>query len=202
MPNEIDRRQFLRTARTAAVLAASTAAWPRRLQLAAGQAPATAGTKIGTASYTPVQDYPIRAKRFSDVTMKDAFWRPKIATNATVTIPFEVEKLTVAGRVLSGNVLEAAMLSLETHPDPALQRVVESSVADIAGRTTRRNDDFEAAATYFFTAGRHDLVDRAVKTADALYLDFQQHDPPFSGGERDAINCLQLYRVTHDPKHL
>ena len=27
-------------------------------------------------------------------------------------------------------------------------------------------------------------------------------NPPFSGGERDAINCLQLYRVTHDKKHL
>ena len=28
------------------------------------------------------------------------------------------------------------------------------------------------------------------------------NDPPFSGGERDAINCVQLYRVTHDKKHL
>ena len=27
-------------------------------------------------------------------------------------------------------------------------------------------------------------------------------NPPFSGGERDAINCVQLYRVTHDKKHL
>ena len=27
-------------------------------------------------------------------------------------------------------------------------------------------------------------------------------DPPFSGGERDAINCVQLYRATHDKKHL
>ena len=26
--------------------------------------------------------------------------------------------------------------------------------------------------------------------------------PPFSGGERDAINGIQLYRVTHDKKHL
>ena len=28
------------------------------------------------------------------------------------------------------------------------------------------------------------------------------NNPPFSGGERDAINCVQLYRATHDRKHL
>ena len=28
------------------------------------------------------------------------------------------------------------------------------------------------------------------------------NNPPFSGGERDAINCVQLYRATHDKKHL
>ena len=31
---------------------------------------------------------------------------------------------------------------------------------------------------------------------------FKRDNPPFSGGERDAINCLQLYRATHDKKHL
>ncbi len=35
-----------------------------------------------------------------------------------------------------------------------------------------------------------------------MYEDFSLNDPPFSGGERDAINCLQLYRATHDKKHL
>src|SRR5262249_56395068 len=28
------------------------------------------------------------------------------------------------------------------------------------------------------------------------------HTPPFSGGERDAINCVQLYRATGNKKHL
>src|SRR6185437_2974584 len=34
------------------------------------------------------------------------------------------------------------------------------------------------------------------------YRDFVTRNPPFSGGERDAINCVQLYRVTHEKKHL
>src|SRR5207344_2986938 len=61
---------------------------------------------------------------------------------------------------------------------------------------------FEIAATWFQTTGRRELLDNAVKTADALYTNFVTNNPPFSGGERDAINCVQLYRVTHDKKHL
>jgi len=45
-------------------------------------------------------------------------------------------------------------------------------------------------------------LDHSIEAAAALYDDFRLHNPPFSGGERDAINCIQLYRVTHDRKHL
>src|SRR5262249_10267858 len=56
--------------------------------------------------------------------------------------------------------------------------------------------------TYFAMTGRRDLLDGAVNDAGALYDDFAENNPPFSGGERDAINCIQLYRTTHDKKHL
>src|SRR5439155_6765505 len=58
------------------------------------------------------------------------------------------------------------------------------------------------AATLYNTDGRRDLLDQAIRSADAIYDDFVKRNPPFSGGERDAINCVQLYRVTHDKKHL
>jgi hypothetical protein len=45
-------------------------------------------------------------------------------------------------------------------------------------------------------------LDPAIATAATLYENFKVKRPPFSGGERDAINCLQLYRATHDKKHL
>lgn len=64
------------------------------------------------------------------------------------------------------------------------------------------NRKFEIAAAYYNATGNRDLIDNAIKSADALYEDFRVHNPPFSGGERDAINCVQLYRVTHDKKHL
>jgi DUF1680 family protein len=204
MGHDVDRREFLKAARTVAGAVAYTAAMPKGAELkpAGLQASKPGDVRISSQNYTPVDDYPIRPKLSFDVLMKDRFWNPKVTTNAEVTIPFEVQKLTEGGRALTGNVLEAAMLSLRTHPNPALQEVVDASVRTMASRPARGNGDFEAAATYYLTTGKRDLVDRAVTTADALYEDFRQRSPPFSGGERDAINCVQLYRATHDKKHL
>src|SRR5258705_2105077 len=73
--------------------------------------------RIFSVSYTP-RDYPIQPVRFSGITLTDSFWKPKIATNAAATIPELAAR--DEGRGLTGNVLEAAILSLETHPNPAL----------------------------------------------------------------------------------
>src|SRR6185295_15764856 len=100
----IARRDFLK--------AASVAAGAVPL-VAAAKRGAGADVRIAGTSYTPIQDYPIRPKPHSEVTIADRFWKPKIETNAKVTIPFEVEKLSETGRGFAGNVLEAAMLSLK-----------------------------------------------------------------------------------------
>src|SRR5437660_10660754 len=78
--------------------------------------------RISGTTYTPAE-YPIIAKRYSEVRLKDQFWSPKVKTNAEVTIPFEVQKLmdSASAREFGGGVLEAAILSLQTHPDPKLQ---------------------------------------------------------------------------------
>jgi DUF1680 family protein len=185
----MNRRDFLKTASIVSGVLASAGVLAER-DVAAGSA---AGG-----------DYPIRPQAFADVMLNDTFWKPKVATNATVTIPLEVRKATERGR-LTGNVLEAAMQSLRTHPDAALQAQVDEAVRAIAARPPRgplSNDGFEVAATYFNTTGKRDLVDRASTTAEAIAADFRAKNPPFSGGERDAINCLQLYKATRDKAHL
>src|SRR5580765_5201719 len=198
MGRPVARREFLNTASAAAGAFAYAAGHP----LTEAQAPRPADTRLSGTPYTPIPDYPIRPVRHSAVTLTDTFWQPKVATNATVTIPFEVQKLTENGRTLSGNVLEAAILSLEVRPDPVLQAQVDAAVQAMLARPGGGNNGFEVAAAWFLATGKRDLVDRAIAAADALYEDFRVNDPPFSGGERDAINCLQLYRVTHDKKHL
>jgi DUF1680 family protein len=193
MDHHLNRRDFLKTASVVSGVLASAGV------LSAGEAAA--------APVAP-GEYPIQPRPFSDVTLTDTFWKPRVATNAAVTIPFEVRKETERGRPLAGNVLEAAMQSLRTHPDAALQAAVDSAVAAMLARPQggRRgplaNDEFEAAATWFRTTGKRDLVDRAATIAAAIAADMREKDPPFSGGERDAINCLQLYTVTRDQAHL
>jgi len=192
----IPRRAFLKAAASATVLAGTN----RRSD--AAQVPPR-DVKISGQSYTPARDYPIRAVRYSDVTLTDGFWKPKVDRNANVTIPFEVEKISGGGRGFSGNVLEAAILSLETHPNPALQAQVDARVQALRQAPPGTgNGGFEVAATYFHATGNRVLIDRAIGAADALYEEFRTNNPPFSGGERGATNCLQLYRVTNDKKHL
>src|SRR5262245_58762833 len=193
---QVDRREFL----IAVPAAAGIAAYARTHQGVAKPTPADVG--ISATPYTPVADYPIQPKRHWEVTLRDGFWKPRVATNAAVTIPFEFQKAAGAMRGLNGNILEAGMLSLRTHPDPQLQAKVDAEVHRLLQKPDEGSNGFEVAATRYQLTGQRDLLDKAIRIADAIYDDFRTRNPPFSGGERDAMNCVQLYRSTHDKKHL
>jgi len=148
MDAKLSRRRFLKTAPPAAGMLAY-----------AGQAPAnpapqtkrkSSGVTLSGTAYTPVPDYPIQPKRYSEVTVKDTFWKPKITTNAEVTIPFEVQKLaeSASAREFGGGVLEAAILSLQTHPDAQLQARVDARIERLRQASASGNSGFEIAATY------------------------------------------------------
>jgi DUF1680 family protein len=206
---KIARRDFLKATSAAVSAAASVAAVnasaPDGVYGQARPSPQSADPAISATAYTPVRDYRIQPKRYSDVRITDTFWKPKIAINAAVTIPFEIRKFASTPRDFSYNVLEAAILSLKTHPDAQLQAQVEARLQQLKDARSGRNGGngiFEVAATCYHTTGNRDLLDQAIITAGTLYNEFHDKNPPFSGGERDAINCVQLYRVTHDKKHL
>src|SRR4029453_11610338 len=115
----------LKTASVVSGVLASAGVFPKRVSTAATDV-------IGP-------DYPIHPRAFFEVTLTDAFWKPKVATNATVTIPFEVQKLQGSQRGLTGNGLEAAMMSLRTHPNPELQAQVDAAVRSIASKPGEGN---------------------------------------------------------------
>src|SRR5688572_26528037 len=131
---------------------------------------ATPTAPIASQMLLAARDYAIQPKRYADVTLTDAFWKPKVDRNAQVTIPFEVSKRAESGgRGLNGNVLEAAILSLATHPNAELQRAVDARIDAIRqGTPGRSNGGFEVAATYFNVTGKRDLVDLAIRSADML----------------------------------
>jgi len=193
----IGRRDFLKTAPAAA----AAGAWVAGLR-AEPQAPDGGRVRISGTPYHPRQDYPIQPKRHWEVTLNDGFWKPRVATNAAVTIPFQLQKVEGSMRGLNANVLEAAMLSLKARPDAELQAQVDAAVQRLLQRPEAGNGDFEVAAQRYQLTGQRDLLDHAIRAAGALYEDFRTRNPPFSGGERDAMNCIQLYRATHEKTHL
>ena len=85
MDIKVPRRDFLKTAQAAAGVLAYVPS-------AASAASQPAAVKIG-GNYTPVPDYPIQPKRYSEVTIKDTFWQPKIKTNAELIQSFGVNSL-------------------------------------------------------------------------------------------------------------
>lgn len=208
MQIKVNRRKFLKTASaTMGMLACgSEASIAASVEEHHGPAiPAASAVGLSGTRYSPT-DYPIRPKEFTEVTLKDTFWLPKIKTNAQVTIPFEIQKFHERERPIVNNVVQGAIYSLQTYPDDAVQAEVNAAVKKIAeteaARPSIRNDFFEVAVAYYTATGKKDLLDLATARADRIYAVFEKDNPPFSGGERDAINCIQLYKATHDTRYL
>jgi len=112
-----------------------------------------------TAS-APARDYPVQPVPFTAVHFTDAFWKPRIEINRTVTIPFALEKLKEtkriynferAGAVLRGEaiadktppgypfddtdlykVIEGAAYTLSVLPDPKLEAYLAGLIQKIA----------------------------------------------------------------------
>src|SRR5574339_1100376 len=99
--------------------------------------------------------YPIRGVPFTKVRLTDAFLAPRIATNRRVTIPFGLKKSEEEGRLRNFEraahtrndpyegkmpfddtdvykLIEGASYSLQTDPDPELERYIDGIIAVIA----------------------------------------------------------------------
>ena len=99
--------------------------------------------------------YPIRPVPFTSVRLRDHFWAPRLEVNRKVTIPFGFRKSEEEGRLrdferaagrrpggFEGKMpfndtdvyklIEGASYSLQSHPDPALDRYLDAVIAKIA----------------------------------------------------------------------
>ncbi|HUL75365.1 MAG TPA: beta-L-arabinofuranosidase domain-containing protein, partial [Vicinamibacterales bacterium] len=110
-------------------------------------------TSLGAQSSAP-GDYPIQPVALSQVKVTGGFWQAKLETNRTVTIPHILQENETTGRVdnlrkgaglMPGDyvgrrfndtdvykIIEAASYSLVSHPDPALQKQLDTLVDIIA----------------------------------------------------------------------
>ncbi len=117
-------------------------------------------------------DYKIQGIPFNEVKISDQFWLPKIETNRTVTIPASFAKCEETGRVESFvkaakkegafdtefpfddtdiyKTIEGAAYSMSVHPDPKLDRYVDSLIT-IVGKAQEPDG-------YLYTARTIDLA--------------------------------------------
>ncbi|WP_290799014.1 glycoside hydrolase family 127 protein [Flavihumibacter sp. UBA7668] len=96
-------------------------------------------------------DYPIQPVPFTQVHFHDDFWAPKIEVNATVSIPYTLQKcretgridnfLKAAGKMPVGKIteypfddtdlyklIEGASYSLQTRPNPELEKTIDTLI--------------------------------------------------------------------------
>ena len=107
----------------------------------------------------PIRDYPIQPVPFTQVSIQDEFWKPRIETVIKVTIPYDFEKCEETGRIdnfskaaglMDGahegifyndsdvfKVVEGAAYALQIAPDPEL----ESYVDDLIDKFTAAQED-------------------------------------------------------------
>lgn len=142
-------------------------------------------------------DYPFCPVPFTQVTIDDAFWQPRLETNRTVTMPFAFRKSEQTGRIAnfvraSGleagphrgrryndsdvfKVVEGAAYTLHLQPDPALDAYLDDLIVKIAA--AQENDG------YLYTA----------RTIDP------EHPPELAGPTRWSFleQSHELYNVGH-----
>lgn len=100
------------------------------------------------------KDYAVQAVDFTKVKLNDKFWLPRIEINRTVTIPASFERCENTGRLKNFvmaaekkgkfctvypfddtdiyKTIEGASFSLAVHPDPKLQRYIDSLITIIS----------------------------------------------------------------------
>lgn len=102
-----------------------------------------------------IRDYPLKPAPFTAVKIQDNFWKPRIDTAVSVTIPYDFEKCEETGRIdnfvkaaglMEGphegiyyddsdvfKVMEGGAYALQIAPNPALEAYMDNLIVKIAG---------------------------------------------------------------------
>ena len=100
-------------------------------------------------------DYPVKEADMTNVTITAGFWLPRFETNRVVTVKADFDKSEETGRLANFReaakrakgtfkgcpfddsdvfkIIEGAAYTLATHPDPELEKYLDTLIADIAG---------------------------------------------------------------------
>ncbi len=194
----------------------------------------------------------LKAVPFTQVRVQDRFFAPRIEANRTATIPAclqqceqtgRISNFAVAGGLEKGQfrgiyyddsdvykVIEGIAYSLQSHPDPELERRLDGIIAKIAA--AQRPDGylntyhtlvapdkrwtnlpvmhelycaghlFEAAVAHYQATGKRTLLNVATRFADHIDSVFgEDRKIGVSGHEEIELALLRLFRVTGDERY-
>lgn len=156
-------------------------------------------------SQSETGDYPIKPVPFTNVQVRDGFWRPRLETNRRVTIPFAFRKCEETGRVqnfvLAGEVNEGVISSgkfCSTYPfdDSDVFKIIEGASYSLSLDNDLDLDRYlDSLATLIEAAQEKDGYLYTNRTMDPA------HAHPWAGTERWVNDRMklshELYNVGH-----
>ena len=97
------------------------------------------------ASPAADRDYPHQPVSFTGVKWTDNFWRPRIETNRTVTIPYAFEKSEETGRIenfkVAGGLSEKAWTGGFGFNDSDVSKIIEGASGPFIAMPSRKRKD-------------------------------------------------------------
>lgn len=209
MDTPLDRRSFLTAAAAAGLV-------PLRAGLAGGDVD-LATTLVGLLDPSPIPpraaDYPLRPVRLDRVHIGDAFWRPRMEANRTVSLQHCFDRFEGGSGFSVSKLIEAAAYMLEERPDPALETYVDRRIDRLLESLERRvrtpeesvrlsGHVLEAAVAYARATGKRRLLDAAIGYADQMDSVYGPgKDTYISGHQGLKIGLVDLYRATGDGRY-
>lgn len=158
-------------------------------------------TTLVAAAGAAGADYAIRAVPIDAVQIDDGFWRAKLETNRTVTIPHIMRQNELTGRVANFakaarrvqgeyvgrrfndtdvyKIIEAASYSLISHPDPALDKQLDGLIELIAAAQEKDG--------YLFPARTINPEKPAAGVGTERWM--------YENGSHELYNCGHLYEA-------
>lgn len=208
--SSVDRRRFLK-AGAAAGLAALT-----RSEGVAGRTPGNRLSGLLESFVNPPWpegDYDLRSVPLESVRITDAFWRPRMEANRTVSVGYCFEKFEGDDGFSVSKLIEGAAYMLAETPDTTLESYVDGRIEGLLDSLNRRirspeqsvrisGHFLEAAVAYHRVTGKRRMLDAAIRVADLMDRTYGPGKMTYiSGHEGLKIGLISLYRSTGDERY-
>ncbi len=155
---------------------------------------------IGKTGFSQDSYYPINPVPFTDVTIKDAFWKERIETNREVTIPIAFQRSEETGRIknfkVAGGLEEGTFNTRRGYDDSDVFKVMEGAAYALAEHPDPELEAYLDKLIYY--VGEAQEEDGYLYTVKTILGDSEEHrDSKARRWEAIEQGSHELYNVGH-----